>query len=109
MRGLILMCVAVSALAASQMGGSIAGTWACLSMSAGAYTGRSCRLEPWLRLKANKTYEWGREKGAWEYSKGVLSLSERTGRGSLSTDGKLIIEYDLNARHYVLTFYKRQQ
>ena len=39
----------------------IAGTWACQSMSFDAYTGRSCHLEPWLKIQPDKTYEWGQE------------------------------------------------
>lgn len=88
--------------------GPITGTWACQSMSAGAYTGRSCRLEPWLKLHPDMAYEWGRETGSWEYKGGVLSLSGRPGIGRLDTSGKLIFEYVLRGQRYVLTLYQRQ-
>lgn len=87
--------------------GAVTGMWACQSMSAGAYTGRSCRLEPWLKLHPDKTYEWGRETGRWGYTGGVLSLSRRSGKGRLDSGGKLIFEYDLRGQHYVLTLYQR--
>lgn len=87
----------------------IAGTWACQSMSVGAYTGRSCHLEPWLKLLPGKTYEWGQEQGRWEYARGVLSLSARSGTGRMDAGGKLIFEYDLHGKHYVLTLYQRRQ
>ena len=88
--------------------GPITGTWACQSMSAGAYTGRSCRQEPWLKLHPDKSYEWGRETGSWEYKDAVLSLSGRSGKGRLDTSGKLLFEYVLRGQHYVLTLYRRQ-
>ena len=87
---------------------SLAGTWACQSMAAGAYTGRPCRLEPWLKLKADSTYEWGRENGRWEYKQGALRLSGRSGQGRRSEDGKLVFEYDLRGSHYTLTLYRRE-
>src|SRR5690349_7003858 len=86
----------------------INGTWACQSMSAGAYTGRPCRLEPWLKIHPDKAYEWGRETGNWEYDGGVLSLSGRSGKGRLDSSGKLIFEFVLRGQHYVLTLYRRQ-
>jgi hypothetical protein len=85
----------------------VAGTWACQSMSAGAYTGRTCRLEPWLKLKSDHTYEWGRETGKWDLANGTLSLSGRSAKGRLNEDGKLVIEYDLRSTHYVLMLYRR--
>src|SRR5437016_13717228 len=84
----------------------IAGTWACQSMNAGAYTGRRCPLEPRLKLGADNTYEWGRETGKWEYKGGTLSLSQRAGSGRRNQDGKLIFEYDLNGRPYWTTLYR---
>ncbi len=110
MRGLImLMCLVASILAMSQVGGSMTGTWACLSMSTGPYTGRSCHLEPWLRLNADHSYEWGREKGIWDYTKGVLSFSARKAKGRVNIDDRLLVEYDLNGKHYVLTLFRRRQ
>jgi hypothetical protein len=110
MRGLImLVCLVASILAMSRIGGSMTGTWACLSMSAGSYTGRSCRLEPWLRLNRDNTYEWGREKGTWDHTKGVLSFSARNAKGRVNIEDKLIVEYDLSGKHYVLTLYRRRQ
>ncbi len=87
--------------------GPVVGTWACQAMSVGPYTGRPCRLEPWLKLFPDKTYEWGQEKGKWEYAGQVLSLSGRSGKGRLDTGEKLIFEYDLHGKHYVLTLYQR--
>jgi hypothetical protein len=84
----------------------IAGTWACQSMNVGAYTGRRCPLEPRLQLGADNTYEWGRETGKWEYKGGALSLSGRAGKGRRNEDGKLLFEYDLNGKHYLLTLYR---
>src|ERR1051326_9491147 len=87
----------------------IAGTWACQSMNAGAYTGRRCPLEPRLQLKGDNTYEWGRETGKWEYKGGALSLSGRAGKGRRNEDGKLLFEYDLNGKHYLLTLYRMER
>ncbi len=85
------------------------GVWACQSMSMGAYTGRSCPMEPWLHLNADGSYEWSSEQGRWQVKSGALTLSERAGAGHLNSDGKLIFEYDLHGKHFVLTLYKRQQ
>src|SRR5690349_8931134 len=87
----------------------LVGTWACQSMNMGTYTGRPCRLEPWLHLNAGGTYEWSSEKGTWEYKSKTLMLSKRAGAGHLNNDGKLVFEYDLNGKHYVLTLDRRQQ
>lgn len=106
-RTLILSALVVGALSASD--NDLVGTWACQSMNVGAYTGRPCRLEPWLRLNAGGSYEWSSEKGTWEYTNRTLTLSKRTGSGRLNADGKLVFEYDLNAKHYTLILYKRQQ
>ncbi|MBK5292258.1 MAG: hypothetical protein JJE04_11345 [Acidobacteriia bacterium] len=103
---LLLMLSAASGT--DPVAGPITGTWACQSMNAGAYTGRSCRQEPWLKLHPDKTYDWGRETGSWEYNGGVLSLSGRSGKGRLDTGGKLIYEYVLRGQHYLLTLYRRQ-
>ena len=109
MRGLIMLaCLVASIFAMSRIDGSMAGTWACLSLNEGSYTGRSCRLEPCLRLNGDNTYEWGREKGNWDYTKGVLSFSGRKSQGRVNIDGKLLIEYHLNGKHYVLTLYRRR-
>lgn len=85
----------------------IAGVWACQSISGGAYTGRACRTEPWLKLEAENSYAWGRETGKWLFANKVLTLSKRKGNGHLDADGKLIYEYDMNGKHYVMTLYKR--
>ena len=78
-------------------------------MNMGAYTGRPCRMEPWLHLNSGGSYEWSSDKGTWEYKNKTLTLSKRSGSGHLNADGKLIFEYDLNGKHYVLTLYKRAQ
>lgn len=88
---------------------SIAGTWACQSISGGAYTGRPCRLEPWLKLEEGTSYAWGRETGKWAFEQKVLTLSKRKGKGRLDADGKLIYEYEMNGKQYVMTLYKRAQ
>ena len=93
---------------AADVNDRISGTWACQSMSAGAYTGRPCRLEPWLKLLPNGSYEWGREQGKWELTGGVVSLSERSGKGRLDANEKLVFEYDLRGTHYVLILYQRR-
>ena len=87
----------------------IAGTWACQSISGGAYTGRPCRLEPWLKLETGASYAWGRESGTWSFEQKVLTLSKRKGKGHLDADGKLIYEYEINGKQYVMTLYKRKQ
>ena len=86
---------------------TIAGTWACQSISGGAYTGRPCRLEPWLKLEEETAYVWGRETGKWAFEHKVLTLSKRKGKGHLNADGKLIYEYEMNGKQYVMTLYKR--
>src|SRR5438046_1300467 len=88
---------------------SLTGTWACQSMSVGAYTGRRCPTEPWLKLNADKSYTWGRETGKWAQGAAGLSLSGRAGKGNLNDAGKLIFEYDLNGKHYTLTLYRRPE
>lgn len=88
---------------------TVAGTWACQSISGGAYTGRPCRLEPWLKLEEGATYVWGRETGKWAFEQKVLTLSKRKGKGRLDADGKLIYEYEMNGKQYVMTLYKRGQ
>lgn len=108
---MILRTLILSALAAGvsfAADSNLVGTWACQSMNMGAYTGRSCRLEPWLHLNAGGSYEWSSEKGTWEYKNGTLTLSQRRGSGRLNADGKLIFEYDLSGKHYLLVLYKRQ-
>lgn len=60
------------------------------------------------KIQPDKTYEWGQEKGKWEYSRGALSLSGRPGTGRADANGKLIFEYDLQGKHYVLTLYQRR-
>lgn len=86
---------------------SLSGVWACQSLAAGAFTGRPCRLEPWLALHADGSYRWGREEGVWEWKDGKLALSKRSGRGHLDSDGKLIFEYERNGETYRLTLYRR--
>jgi hypothetical protein len=87
---------------------SIVGTWACQSFASGAYTGRKCPLEPWLKIAPDKTYEWGREKGTWTYAGDVLALSGRAGTGRINADGKLVFEYDLYGKHYRMILYRRR-
>lgn len=87
----------------------IVGVWACQSISGGAYTGRPCRLEPWLKIKEDKYYEWGRDNGEWNFANQTLTLSKRKGKGHLNSDGKLIFEYEMKGKKYVLTLYKRHQ
>jgi len=87
---------------------TIAGTWACQSISGGAYTGRPCRLEPWLKLEEGTAYVWGRETGKWAFEHKVLTLSKRKGKGHLDADGKLIYAYEMNGKQYVITLYKRR-
>jgi len=89
-------------------GDAIVGVWACQSISGGAYTGRSCRLEPWLKIKEDNSYEWGRETGEWKFENQTLRLSKRKGKGRLNSDGKLIFEYEMNGTQYVLALYKRR-
>jgi hypothetical protein len=36
-------------------------------------------------------------------------LLKRKGKGHLDGDGKLIYEYDMNGKQYVMTLYKRKQ
>ena len=104
----IIFLFTLSFAQADNSSARISGTWACQSMSAGAYTGRPCRVEPWLKVLPDGQYEWGREKGKWEYSGGVLSLSERSGKGRLDANEKLVFEYDLHGNHYVLILYQRR-
>jgi hypothetical protein len=106
-RSVLLLVLFAGAVLGS--GKDLAGTWACQSMNVGAYTGRPCRLEPWLRLNAGGSYEWSSEKGTWKYENRTLVLSKRAGAGRLNADGKLVFEYDLNGKHYTLILYKRQQ
>ena len=88
---------------------TISGTWACQSISGGAYTGRPCRLEPWLKLEEGTSYVWGRESGKWTFEHKVLTLSKRKGKGHLDADGKLIYEYEMSGKQYVMTLYRRRQ
>lgn len=104
---LMLVCLIASIYAMSRMGDSIAGTWVCSSVNSGGHSDHSCTSEPGLRLKADHTYEWGREKGAFQYSQGVLRFSGLRARGRLNSDGKLITEFARNGNRYILTFYKR--
>ncbi len=108
MKYAIVLAMTAASSGFCQSADRLAGTWACQSMAAGAYTGRRCPLEPWLKILPDKSYEWGREKGRWEYRGGALTLSERSGAGRLDSNGKLIFEYDLRGQHYVLTLYQRQ-
>ena len=108
MRGLLMLgCLIASIYAMSRMGDSIAGTWVCSSVNAGAHSERSCTSEPGLQLKADHTYQWGREKGAWQYRLSVVRFSDLQAIGRLNSDGKLVTEFDRNGKHYILTFYKR--
>ena len=108
MRSLFMLgCLIASIYAMSRMGDSIAGTWVCSSVNTGAHFARSCTSEPGLQLKADHTYQWGREKGAWQYRLGVVRFSDLQAIGRLNSDGKLITEFDRDGKHYVLTFYKR--
>jgi hypothetical protein len=103
----MLVCLIASIYAMSKFGDPIAGTWVCSSVNGGARSERSCTSEPGLQLKADHTYEWGGEKGAFRYSQGVVRFSHLRAMGRLNPDGKLITEFDRNGKHYVLTFYKR--
>jgi hypothetical protein len=104
---LMLMCLFASIYAMSKFGDPIAGTWVCSSVNAGPRSERSCTSEPGLQLKQDHSYEWGREKGAWQYTLGIIRFSELRVKGRLNSDGKLITEFDRDGKHYVLTFYKR--
>ncbi|PWU02749.1 MAG: hypothetical protein C5B51_20340 [Terriglobia bacterium] len=105
----VVWLLALGLWAGAETGRSVlTGTWACQSMAAGAYTGRSCPLLPWLKLASDGSYEWGQEQGTWRDTRGTLSLSGREGDGRVNADGKLIFEYDLHGKHYVLTLYRRQ-
>jgi len=103
----MLGCLIASIYAMSRMGDSIAGAWVCSSVNTGAHFARSCTSEPGLQLKADHTYQWGREKGAWQYRLGVVRFSDLEAIGRLNSDGKLVTEFDRDGKHYVLTFYKR--
>lgn len=107
--GILVFSFLAPLTVASISDNDIVGTWACQSMNAGAYTGRPCRTEPWLKLYPEGKYEWGREQGRWQFKEKALTLSERKGSGHLNSDGKLVFEYDLNGKHYALTLYKRAQ
>jgi hypothetical protein len=104
---LMLGCLIASIYAMSRMGDSIAGAWVCSAVNAGAHSARSCTSEPGLHLNEDHTYQWGREKGAWQVRLGVVRFSDLQAIGRLNSDGKLITEFDRNGKHYVLTFYKR--
>jgi hypothetical protein len=86
---------------------SPSGVWACQSIAAGSFTGRPCRLEPWLTLNADGRYRWGRDEGEWQWKDGRLTLSGRSGSGQLDSDGKFIFEYQRNGETYRLTLYRR--
>ena len=108
MRSLFMLgCLIASIYAMSRMGDSIAGAWVCSSVNAGAHRARPCTSEPGLQLKADHTYQWGREQGAWQYRRGVVRFSDLQAIGRLNSDGKLVTEFDRDGKHYVLTFYKR--
>ena len=104
---LMLVCLIASIYAMRRIGDPIAGTWVCSSVNSGGHSDHSCTSEPGLQLKADHSYQWGREKGAFQYNQGLLRFSELRAMGRLNSDGKLITEFDRNGRHYVLTFYKR--
>jgi hypothetical protein len=99
--GLIL-----SLYAMSKLGDPIAGAWACSSIRTNGQTSHPCAAQPGLELKPDHTYEWGRETGTWQYSRGALWFSRLRAISRLSPDGKLITEFDRDGTHYVLTFYK---
>jgi hypothetical protein len=103
----MLTCLIASIYAMSKIGDQIAGAWVCSSVITGAHSERSCTSEPGIRLQADHTYEWGGEKGAWQYRLGVVRFSELRAMARLNSDGKLVTEFDRNGKHYVLTFYKR--
>lgn len=103
---LMLACLSLSLYVMSRLGNPIAGAWACSSIRAREQAASACAAEPGLELKADHTYEWGRESGTWQYSRGVLWFSRLRATSRLSPDGKLITEFDRNGQHYVLTFYK---
>jgi hypothetical protein len=104
---LMLVCLIGSIYAISKFGDPITGTWVCSSVNAEGHSERSCTSDPRLQLKANHTYEWGREKGAWLYRLGAVTFSDLRAVGRLNSDRKLITEFDRNGKHYIMTFYKR--
>lgn len=106
-RGLVMLaCLGLSLYVMSRIGEPITGAWACSSLRDREQSSHPCAAEPGLELNADHTYEWGRETGTWQYSRGALWFSRLRATGRLSPDGKLVTEFDRNGKHYVLTFYK---
>lgn len=104
---LMLTCLIASIYTMKKVADPISGTWVCSSVNAGTHSERSCTSEPGIRLQTDHTYEWGHEKGAWQYKLGLVRFSNLRAIARLNSDGKLITEFDRDGRHYALTFYKR--
>lgn len=105
MRGLLMLAsLGLSLYLMSRLGDPIAGAWTCSPVRGTASNSRPA--EPGLELSPDHTYQWGRQTGTWQYSRGELRFSHQRAIGRLSPDGRLVTEYDRNGEHYVLTFYK---
>lgn len=87
---------------------SVAGTYANLSFNVNGMGGQN-RFMSRLALHKDGKYEWGKEKGAYEYRGGNVYLSgsyAAWGPGKIDKDHKIWFEFTKNGKHYTVTMYR---
>ena len=87
---------------------SVAGTYANLSFNVNGAGGQN-RLMPRLALHKDGNYEWGKEKGNYEYRDGMVYLSGSYapwGPGKVDIDYKIWFKFTKNGKNYTVTMYR---